>query len=257
VDFTFTQWVGALDGTKYDKLIQYRLSSPVASTDIVIVDIDERSLAAVGLQYGRWPWPREVLAEAIATIDGAGPRALFVNVLFPRRIWPTPTGIGCCRRFQPPPGRSSIHSYVCPSATIVTASSMRRGSPLPAHAGSCVIARSGRRGAAGVRELQGRLGASNLYQDSDGIVRSYQYWLPTAGHMLPSAATAMVITAGGEPPAVTAGVPPRLNWRNKQGVHARVSFADLYAGMRGEGGFDPQRLAGKYVILGASAPGSQ
>jgi hypothetical protein len=46
-----------------------------------------------------------------------------------------------------------------------------------------------------------------------------------------------------------------LNWRNKQGGHTRISYADLDAGMRGEGGFDPQRLAGKYVILGPSAPG--
>lgn len=256
VDFTFTQWVGALDGTKYDKLIQYRLSSPAASTDIVIVDIDERSLATVGLQYGRWPWPREVLAEAIATIDGARPRALFVNVLFSEPDLANPEGDRLLQEVS-----ASSRSVVYPFVRLPVASD--RHSQLDA---SRIPAARPRQGSVSspdpvavvlpaFAELQGRLGASNLHQDSDGIVRSYQYWLPTAAHMLPSAATAMVITAGGEPPAVTAGVLPRLNWRNKQGGHARVSFADLYAGMRGERGFDLQRLAGKYVILGASAPG--
>ena len=256
VDFTLTQWIGALDGTKYDKLIHYRLSSPAASRDIVIVDIDERSLAAIGLEHGRWPWPREVLAEAIATIAGSRPQALFVNVLFSEPDPANPDGDKVLQEISAS-ARAVVYPFVrLPAAndqhSQLDASRMPGARPLPGVAQSpdpvaVVLPAFG--------ELQGRLGASNLYQDDDGIVRSYEYWLPTAAHVLPSAATAMIIAAGREPPPAATGALPRLNWRNKQGGHTRVSYADLDAGMRGEGGFDPQRLAGKYVILGPSAPG--
>ncbi len=51
----------------------------VARFPAVIVDIDERSLAA----FGRWPWPRTRLAELIAATRAAGALAVGVDIIMP------------------------------------------------------------------------------------------------------------------------------------------------------------------------------
>ena len=47
----------------YDAMIRYRVVQPQADPQIVIVDINEASLAAMAADYGRWPWPRQALGE--------------------------------------------------------------------------------------------------------------------------------------------------------------------------------------------------
>jgi serine phosphatase RsbU (regulator of sigma subunit)/CHASE2 domain-containing sensor protein len=45
----------------------------------VIVAVDEPSLA----RYGQWPWPRQLMAELVDRLRGAGPAAVGLNLLFP------------------------------------------------------------------------------------------------------------------------------------------------------------------------------
>ena len=51
----------------------------VDSSPVTIVEIDDRSLAT----FGRWPWPRNLLAHLIHTIGGAEPAAIGVDVVMP------------------------------------------------------------------------------------------------------------------------------------------------------------------------------
>ncbi|MGH8801695.1 MAG: CHASE2 domain-containing protein, partial [Casimicrobiaceae bacterium] len=51
----------------------------VESSPVTIVEIDDRSLAT----FGRWPWPRNLLAHLIHTIGGAGPAAIGVDIVMP------------------------------------------------------------------------------------------------------------------------------------------------------------------------------
>ena len=50
----------------YDRMLAMRLWTPEPDPKIVIVDIDEASLAELGKEFGRWPWPRETLAAVLA-----------------------------------------------------------------------------------------------------------------------------------------------------------------------------------------------
>jgi signal transduction histidine kinase len=50
-----------------------------APSDIAIVAIDEKSIA----EFGRFPWPREVLAKTIDVLSASDPKVLAVDVLFP------------------------------------------------------------------------------------------------------------------------------------------------------------------------------
>ncbi|HEY8244277.1 MAG TPA: CHASE2 domain-containing protein, partial [Casimicrobiaceae bacterium] len=49
----------------------------VKSTPAVVVDIDQRSMAALG----QWPWPRTVLAQLIREIQRAKPHAIGLDIL--------------------------------------------------------------------------------------------------------------------------------------------------------------------------------
>src|SRR5206468_1757337 len=58
----------------------------VTERQVVIVDIDEESLA----KFGQWPWPRSLLAKLIGGIAAAQPRVLGIDLLFaePDRLSP-------------------------------------------------------------------------------------------------------------------------------------------------------------------------
>src|SRR5580704_7314120 len=66
----------------FDLLMRQRPIAYPADPDVVVLDIDEASLAAMRSQYGRWPWPREVLARVAAKLETGGARAVIFDILF-------------------------------------------------------------------------------------------------------------------------------------------------------------------------------
>ncbi len=68
--------LGRLDQTLYDRLIQ--ANSRVAREDIIIVAIDDYSLA----ELGKWPWPRQMHAHLIEKINAAAPLVIGMDILF-------------------------------------------------------------------------------------------------------------------------------------------------------------------------------
>jgi CHASE2 domain-containing sensor protein len=73
---TLTGATGRADDAIYDQILKLR--APPASDRILLVTIDDASLAALG----RWPWPRTVHANAIQAISAARPAAIAYDVLF-------------------------------------------------------------------------------------------------------------------------------------------------------------------------------
>jgi len=51
----------------------------VRSLPVTVVEIDQKSLAALG----QWPWPRNLLAQLVDTVNRAQPAAIGVNILMP------------------------------------------------------------------------------------------------------------------------------------------------------------------------------
>jgi serine phosphatase RsbU (regulator of sigma subunit) len=58
-----------------------------ALAPVVIVDIDEKSLA----RYGPWPWPRHMVAQLVRRIAQGHPRVLGIDILFADRDRLSPT----------------------------------------------------------------------------------------------------------------------------------------------------------------------
>ena len=44
----------------------------------MIVDIDEKSLQHIG----QWPWPRDILARLVKTIDASGAKVMGFDIVF-------------------------------------------------------------------------------------------------------------------------------------------------------------------------------
>jgi adenylate cyclase len=51
---------------------------PSPETSVVVVDIDRRSLAAIG----PWPWPRRRIAALVTAVSRSGARAIAIDILF-------------------------------------------------------------------------------------------------------------------------------------------------------------------------------
>jgi signal transduction histidine kinase/CHASE2 domain-containing sensor protein len=72
----FYRWSEPLDLLLYDSVQPF---SPVAAAeDIVIIEIDERSMMALG----RWPWPRHYHAQLLDVLNEAKTRAVAFDVIF-------------------------------------------------------------------------------------------------------------------------------------------------------------------------------
>lgn len=69
--------VPGLELNARDWLMRTRGNLP-PSAELVIIAIDEASLA----RYGRFPWPRRLMAQALAKISAAHPRAIALDVLY-------------------------------------------------------------------------------------------------------------------------------------------------------------------------------
>lgn len=77
-----------IDNLVYDTMLQ--TITPGQPSDVpVIVDIDEKSLQALG----QFPWPRYQMADLIASIAKAGPAAIGIDVLFPESDQTSPEKI--------------------------------------------------------------------------------------------------------------------------------------------------------------------
>ncbi len=69
-------WLWRWDQLLYD--LQIDLWSKPPAADIVIVAVDEQSLA----DFGRWPWPRGIHAQLIDILSQAGAKAIAIDILF-------------------------------------------------------------------------------------------------------------------------------------------------------------------------------
>lgn len=76
--FSGTQPFRGLDLFFQDRFMAWN-GSAMVSDAVVIVDIDEESLSAVG----QWPWPRYRLARLIQTVNALGARTVGLDIILP------------------------------------------------------------------------------------------------------------------------------------------------------------------------------
>jgi hypothetical protein len=254
-DQGFLNLVASADTKLFDSLISHRLIAPKADPDIVILDIDEASLASMAKQHGRWPWPNQVLGELVRGIETQKPQAIVFDILFSDAD------------IQRPASDAAFNQAIADSSS--TFFPMLRLDPQ-----NDPLSRIPVSALPGVKALQdnadvkatiaiilpkvpaaidnGRLGTHQVVPDKDGVIRRYPAWLTHARWQIPSLPMRIAQEfkfAGADQAEVL------LNWRGPPFTYQYLSFADVYQDLMAA---KPQRaaneFAGKIVIIGSTAP---
>jgi CHASE2 domain-containing sensor protein len=238
----------------FDTMVRNRILVAEPAPEIVILDIDERSLAALAPEFGRWPWPRQVLAELVEKINPQQPQAIVFDILFSDADLFNPdsdsyfneviaasphTWFPMVRLDSTADGESELKLAQLPGAR-----------PLAGADPNATIAAIFPYFAA--IQSSGRVGFNNILPDRDGISREYPILHRASGYEIPSLPLAVV---RGLDPQVKVPEKILLNWRGQPFTYPHLSFSDVFTDLRQE---EPQLYAtafkDKIVIIGSTAP---
>ncbi len=260
-------WLKALTPLEHrlhDQMLLTHALGAKPDPDIVIVDIDERSLALMADTVGRWPWPRSMHAEMTEGINRQQPRAIVFDILFS----------------DPDMARASEDRYFADTIAqyanlyfpmmLLQSSDHEAGIPLQQFAGELGIT-AGASADPDARQgmvlplpamLQTRhVGTHNAVADSDGVVRSYPVFTDAQGWHIPSLPAKV---ADGLGFGMVKNITHRkdelqkivLNWHGQALSYQRVSYADVYQDLQRKTSQRPaDEFTGKIVIIGATANG--
>lgn len=195
-----------------------QLRRHAASGDLHIVEIDARSIAAID----RWPWPRRNYAAVVDRLRRAGVASIAFDVDF------------------------SSHSDPRDDAAFAAA--------LARAGGNVILPTFGQRAGGGregwtdslpipVLREHAALAAVSILPDADGAVRRAPIATITDGLPRPSLSAMIAGVAGG---AADSNFP--VDYAIDPATIPRHSFIDIR-----DGNFDPAALAGKRVLIGATA----
>jgi len=250
--FTINYVVG-MRQKAFDTMVRNRLVVAPPAADIVIVDIDEKSLAALAGDYGRWPWPRQVLGEFVDKLAAQRPKAIIFDILFSDPDLFNPDSDAYFNeviarsnntwfplvRLDPAQDRLS-------ELTVDRVPGVRSDAFGPAAPIAVVLPYFP------AVQASERVGFNNIWPDPDGIVREYTLRRNEHGFELPSLALAV---ARGENPALVAPERLLINWRGEPFRYPYVSFADIHGDLQKERRQRPAaEFTGKIVIIGSTAP---
>lgn len=249
--FAATGWLPGVPKASHDMILKTRLSSPLPASNIVIVDIDERTLATLSETHGRWPWSRDVLADGMQKMMDRGSRAVLFNVMLSDADKHNPDADAAM----------DITAQLNASVAFPLIRLNQKNDPQSQLRASDI--RGMKPGASHSPEqkvavilpmfisMHDRLGVANQLPDADGIVRKYPLRWAEASYTLPSLVQRTAEFGGGSLQAVPDTI--TLNWRNKRGRYTRVSFSDLLLDKLAPD--QVARFQGSYVVLSLSAPG--
>lgn len=261
IDATRLHWIFDLRQTSFDQMVKHRVRVTPPDPEIVIVDIDENSLAQLGGELGRWPWPRQVLADVLTPVVAQQPRAIVFDILFSEADLYNPDSDAgfdaflqqCDRCYLPwvrlDPAQDRLSELK--ASQVPGALPLKGGTPGPSEGGQTI---------AGILPLfpgalaSGRLGYNTAMPDRDGIIRQYAVYEDRGGVRLPSLPTRVL--QGRELSAGLQGLPPAMliNWRGKPFSYRYISFADLYrAALSEKSPRPPAEFRNKIVIIGSTA----
>jgi adenylate cyclase len=252
VDYAALNFSRPLDLHMGDVLLRQNASNRTASDDVVIIDIDQKSLEDMNDVAGKWPWPRSIHAELLDYIAAQQPQAIVFDILFNE---PDTFNAESDALFQQTvQAHKNIyfaHTQLSDGNSVALASlpdstGLIRGKNAQADARAIlmlpsVLARDSWRG-----------GLINFTEDQDGIGRQYLLYNQTQGWLIPSLPWRLALDFNWPHPDANT---IRLNWQQQR---QHISYADLYLDANKE---TPSRakleLRNKIVVIGTAAPGLQ
>jgi adenylate cyclase len=254
-DALFLHLAADMKQTAFDMMVRYRVVVPQPDPDIIIVDINEASLAAMAKDYGRWPWPRQVLGEFVEQIEKQRPKAIVFDILFSdpdvynpdsdayfdSAISATDNTFFPMLRLDPADDTLSQIKPVMIPGVVALGSEAQRDATVAMVLPHFKAALEG-----------GRLGLHNIYPDADGIARQYPVYRDDYGWQIPSLPLRIAQQLKFHQPEAQRVL---LNWRGPPFTYRSVSFSDVFADLTSKNKQrPPEEFTGKIVIIGSTAP---
>jgi CHASE2 domain-containing sensor protein len=266
-----------LDSASYDALLRGARTRP-PSGDVVIVDVDERSLSSVG----QWPWRRDLVGNLVTKIRDLGASAIALDIVFAESdrysgsgavtdeamadaLRPGGVVVGYALTFDRTP-RTSSACVQHPLGLVLVRRDDERA-PEPFFQASGVVC-----SLPVLTQAAGASGFLNAAPDPDGLLRRVPLLAAFNGHVYPALGLAAVIAArnihdvtlrmsnvnsgtlwfGSQNVPLDGKSNMRLRYRGARGTFRYVSAADVLAGDVAAGAFK-----NKIIFVGTTALGTR
>ena len=245
----------------FDFMVKHRVLQPKADPDIVIVDINEASLATFAKEYGRWPWPRQVLGEFVENIQAQKPKAVVFDIVFSDAdIYNADSDAYFNDVIA---GSDNTFFPILRLDTSEDHNSQLKFSQIPGLSASPAANKNATLAAVlphfNAALKAGRLGTHNVYPDADGIVREYRLFHDDYGWRLPSLPLVVAQFSGAKNTEDTIKKLPKdmlINWRGKPFTYSYATFSDVFIDLASKVKMrPPHEFSNKIVIIGSTAAG--
>jgi adenylate cyclase len=257
LEIFLVQALAPLENRLLDAFTRWHAARLAPDPQVVLVDIDEKSLAAMQPQAGRFPWPREVYAELLRGLMPQRPRAVVFDILFaePDKFRPQSDEAFAEAAL---PHRERLyfpmlmldardHASGAPAAELAPLVGLLRRPEADIHARIALVPPL-----ALPQELW-RGGTINFLEDDDRVGRRYALRTTVRGWDVPSLAARVALDLGYPVPDAP---DLRLAWRSSARGLPAVSFSDLYEDFgRAKRARAPDEFRDRIVVIGAAAPG--
>jgi adenylate cyclase len=246
-----------LENRILDAFVKRHAATLAPDPDIVLIDIDEKSLASMEKTAGRWPWPRVVHAELIEGLAAQKPRAIVFDVMFTELDHFRPqddaafaeTVAQHTNTYFPllrlPPGGDEKGVRLADMRSL----GLVRTKQADAEARMAIVPPMI------LQPADWRVGLIDYTKDADGVGRRYLLREVVHGWQVPSLPARVAFDLGFPVPDQDDLI---LAWRGRAREFTRVSYSDLYEDFNRSARKRPaDEFAGKIVIVGTAATGLQ
>ena len=239
-----------LDNRLGDLILAREAQTREPPPDIVLVDIDQKSLENMEIDVGSWPWPRAVHGELIENLERFKPRAIAFDILFNEADRFRPDSDAVLRDTAKQYGNLFFPSLLLadgravPFAKLPESFKAKRGETNRNDAGAPLLVPL----VLDMANWQG--GLINFEADDDGVGRHALLQQNIAGWLLASFGARIAEYSG---TALPQAERIRLHWYGKS--PRRISYDDLYKDVSSQHPVIGPALSDSIVIIGTSAPG--
>ncbi len=245
-----------LENRLLDSFVRHHAARLAPDPDVVLVDIDEKSLAQMQPLAGRFPWPRAVYGELLEGLMAQKPAAVVFDILFIE-----------ADKFRPESDRAFVEA-AAPHANVyfpmvrldakddaqgVRAAELAPLVGLVRRPGADPETRIALVPPMALPSSLWRGGPINFLEDADGVGRRYLLRSVVGGWEVPSLPARVALDLGYPLPDDDDLV---LAWRGTSRSLPRASFVELFEDFaRLQRTRPADEFTGKVVVIGAAAPG--
>lgn len=240
-----------IDRITLDALLTLDAKTRPLPNDIVVIDIDQKSLEDMNDIAGRWPWPRIVHAELLAQLAQLAPKAIVFDLLFNEYDTIQPDFDALFAETVAANDNVYLPTLLLSNGTGAALADFPATLHIEKTAAADPNARAPLLVPLIVPPSSWRGGTINFIADDDGIGRRHYLFQQLAGWKIPSLPQRLAADLGWQMPAsddIT------LRWY-REPLPQQHSYADVFTDLSNSHSLLAAQLRGKIILIGASAPG--